>query len=57
MKKAWERDFDAAVALDPCWEMLEDGRGTIRRPGARHKTAEDLVTAYRANQLGNAAAD
>jgi hypothetical protein len=54
---AWERDFEAAVALDPYWEMSADGRGATRKPGARHKTAEDLVAAYRANQLGNAAAD
>jgi hypothetical protein len=54
---AWERDFEAAVALDPYWEMSEDGRSATRKPGARHKTAEDLVSAYRANQLGNDAAD
>src|SRR4051794_7730230 len=55
--KAWERDFEAAVALDPYWEMSADGRGATIKPGARHKTAEDLVATYRANQLGNAAAD
>ena len=54
---AWERDFEAAVALDPYWEMSADGRSATRKPGARHKTAEDLVATYRANQLGNAAAD
>jgi hypothetical protein len=52
--EAWERDFKAAVALDPCWEMFEDGRGATRKPGARHKTAEDLVAAYRANQIAHA---
>ena len=55
--KAWWRDFKAAVALDPYWEMSADGRGAIRHAGARYKTAEDLVAAYRANQLGKAAAD
>jgi|SoiMethySBSTD1v2_1073268.scaffolds.fasta_scaffold1999011_1 hypothetical protein len=55
--KAWERDFEAAVALDPYWEMSADGRSATRLPGARHKTAEDLVAAYRANQLGNDATD
>jgi hypothetical protein len=55
--KAWERDFEAAVALDPYWEMSADGRSATIKPGARHKTAEDLVAAYRANQIGNAAAD
>jgi response regulator RpfG family c-di-GMP phosphodiesterase len=55
--KAWERDFKAAVELDPYWEMSADGRGATRKEGARHKTAEDLVAAYRANQLGSDAAD
>ena len=54
--KAWERDFEAAVELDPYWTLNADGSAT-RKEGARHKTAEDLVAAYRANQLGNAAAD
>jgi hypothetical protein len=55
--KAWWRDFKAAVALDPYWEMSADGRSATRKDGARYKTAEDLVAAYRANQLGNDAAD
>ena len=54
---AWERDFEAAVALDPYWEMSADGRSATRHSGARYKTAEELVAAYRANQLGNAATD
>jgi hypothetical protein len=54
---AWARDFEAAVALDPYWEMSEDGRSATIKPGARYKTAEDLVAAYRTNQLGNDAAD
>jgi hypothetical protein len=54
--KAWERDFKAAVALDPYWTLNADGSAT-RKEGARHKTAEDLVAAYRANRLGNDAAD
>jgi hypothetical protein len=54
---AWERDFEAAVALDLYWEMSEDGRSATRKVGARHKTAEGLVAAYRANQLGNDATD
>jgi len=54
--KAWERDFKAAVELDPYWTLNADGSAT-RKDGARHKTAEDLVAAYRANQLGKAAAD
>ena len=55
--KAWDRDFEAAVALDPYWEMSADGRGATIKPGARYKTAEELVAAYRANQRGNDAAD
>jgi hypothetical protein len=51
--KAWERDFKAAAALDPYWTLNADGSAT-RHPGARHKTAEDLVAAYRANQLAHA---
>jgi hypothetical protein len=37
--------------------MSADGRSATRKDGARYKTAEDLVAAYRANQLGNDAAD
>jgi hypothetical protein len=55
--KAWWRDFKAAVALDPYWEMSADGRSATIKPGARYKIAEELVAAYRANQLGKAAAD
>jgi len=55
--KAWWRDFEAAVALDPYWEMSADGRSATIKPGARYKIAEELVAAYRANQLGKAAAD
>jgi hypothetical protein len=55
--KAWNRDFEAAVALDPYWEMSEDGRSATRKAGARYQTAEELVAAYRANQLGGARHD
>jgi hypothetical protein len=48
--EAFQRDFEAAVALDPYWEMREDGV-VVRRPGAAHKSAEDLVAAYRAGRL------
>jgi hypothetical protein len=54
--KAWERDFKAAAELDPYWTLNADGSAT-RKDGARHATAEELVDAYRANQLGNDAAD
>jgi hypothetical protein len=42
------------VALDPYWEMSEDGRSATRKPGARYQTAEELVAAYRANRPGEA---
>jgi hypothetical protein len=43
-----------ALVVTPYWEMLEDGHGATCRPGARHRTAEDLVAAYRTNQLAHA---
>jgi hypothetical protein len=44
---AFLRDFDAAVALDPCWESFGDGSYRML-PGAVHKSPEALVAAYRA---------
>jgi hypothetical protein len=46
-RQAMERDFEAAVALDPYWEKLPDGSFTTR-PGARYQTPEALVAAFRA---------
>jgi hypothetical protein len=53
-EEAFWRDFKAAVALDPYWEMSEDGRSATRLPGARHKTTEELVAAYRVSRPGGA---
>jgi hypothetical protein len=46
--RAFYRDFAAAVALDPYWIKLPEAGHYRVRPGARHKTGEALVAAYRA---------
>jgi hypothetical protein len=48
---AWERDFEAAVALDPYWEMREDGSATWTE-GATYDTPDKLVATYRAGRFG-----
>jgi hypothetical protein len=48
--EAFWRDFEAAVALDPYWDMREDGSATWKE-GAIYDTPEKLVAAYRAGRL------
>jgi hypothetical protein len=45
-QRAFARDFDAAVGLDPYWR--KGSRGAWSQPGARHRTPDALVAAYRA---------
>ena len=49
---AFRRDFEAAVALDPYWEIREDGM-VFQKPGATYDTPKKLVAAYRAGRLGD----
>ena len=45
--KEFDRNFEAAVALDPYWR--KKGNGFVVSKGAVHQTPEQLVAAYRRN--------
>jgi hypothetical protein len=46
-RRAFYRDLEPAAKLAPYWEVLEEGHYQVL-PGARYKTSEALVDAYRA---------